>query len=73
MANAFRVTRSERVRHLNALTEIAWEAAAQGLGIAMPVYRSVRGKQGIVVYQQRVVSLVCRGHELLKIANINPQ
>ena len=37
------------------------------------VYRSVRGKQGIVVYQQRVVSLVCRGHELLKIANINPQ
>ena len=39
-------------------------------------------KQGIVVYQQpvlqrvaslRVVSLVLRGHVLLKISNINPQ
>ena len=46
------------------------------------VYRSVREKQGIVVYQQRVlqtvtslhvVSLVLRGHDLLKITNINPQ
>ena len=43
------------------------------------VYRSVREKQGIVVYQQRVlqrvtsVSLVFRGHDLLKITNINPQ
>ena len=46
------------------------------------VYRSVRGKQGIVVYQQRVlqtmtslrvVSLVFRGHDSLKITNINPQ
>ena len=46
------------------------------------VYRSVREKQGIVVYQQRVlqtvtslrvVSRVFRGHELLKITNINPQ
>ena len=46
------------------------------------VYRSVREKQGIVVYQQRVlqtvtslrvVSLVFRWHDLLKIANINPQ
>ena len=46
------------------------------------VYRSVREKQGIVVYRQRVlqtvtslrvVSLVFRGHDLLKIANINPQ
>ena len=46
------------------------------------VYRSVREKQGIVVYQQRVlqtvtslrvVSLVFRGHDLQKIANINPQ
>ena len=45
------------------------------------VYRSVREKRGIVVYGQRllqtvtslrVVSLV-RGHDLLKIANINPQ
>ena len=48
----------------------------------MNVYRSVREKQGIVVYRQRVlktvtslvvVSLVFRGHDLLKIANINPQ
>ena len=46
------------------------------------VYRSVREKQGIVVYRQRVlqtvtslrvVSLVFRGHDLQKIANINPQ
>ena len=46
------------------------------------VYRSVREKQGIVVYRQRVlqtvtslrvVSLVFRGHDLLKITNINPQ
>ena len=48
----------------------------------MNVYRSVREKQGIVVYRQRVlqtvtslvvVSLVFRGHHLLKIANFNPQ
>ena len=46
------------------------------------VYRSVREKQGNVVYLQRVyqtvtslrvVSLVFRGHYLMKIANINPQ
>ena len=46
------------------------------------VYRSVREKHGNVVYRQRVlqtvrslrvVSLVFRGHDLLKIANINPQ
>ena len=46
------------------------------------VYRSVREKQGVVVYQQRVlqtvtslraVSLVFGGHDLLKITNINPQ
>ena len=46
------------------------------------VYRSVREKQGHVVYRQlvlqtvtslRVVSLVFRGHDLLKIAIINPQ
>ena len=48
----------------------------------MNVYRSVREKQGIVVYRQRVlktvtslvvVSLVFRGHDLLEIANFNPQ
>ena len=46
------------------------------------VYRSVREKQRNVVYRQRglqtvtslgVVSLLFRGHDLLKIANINPQ
>ena len=46
------------------------------------VYRSVREKQGIVVYQQRVlqtvtslrvVSLVFRGQDPQKITNINPQ
>ena len=46
------------------------------------VYRSVREKQGNVVYRQRVlqtvtslrvVSLAFRGHDFLKIANINPQ
>ena len=48
----------------------------------MNVYRSVREKQGIVVYRQRVlktvtslvvVSLVFRGHDLLEIANFNPR
>ena len=48
----------------------------------MNIYRSVREKQGIVVYRQRVlqtvpslvvVSLVFRGHDLLKIANFDPQ
>ena len=46
------------------------------------VYRSVREKQGVVVYRQRVlqtvaslrvVSLVLRGHDPLKISYINPQ
>ena len=48
------------------------------------IYRSVREKQGNVVYRQRalqtvtslrVVSRVFRGHDLMKIAtiNINPQ
>ena len=46
------------------------------------VYHSVREKHGIVVYRLhvlqtvtslRVVSLVFRGHDLLKIANTNPQ
>ena len=46
------------------------------------VYRRDREKQGIVVYRQRVlqtvrslrvVSLVFRGHDPLKVANINSQ
>ena len=78
MANAFRVTRSERVHHRNALTEIAWEDAVQGLGMAMSTVESEK-KKGNVVYRLqtvtslRVVSLVFREHDLLKIANIDPQ
>ena len=84
----FRITWSERVfsqiRHRNALTEIGWEDAVQGLG--GNVYRSVMEKQriltGIVVNRQHVlqtvtsldvVSLILRRHEVLKIANFNPQ
>ena len=72
---------SQRVRHRNALTEIAWERRRTGTGRG-DVYRRVREKQENVVYRQRVsqtvrslsvVSLVFRGHDLLKIANINPQ
>ena len=89
-ANSFRVTQSERVffsqiRHRNALNEIAWEDAVQGLGMAMSTVASEKNRElfrGIVVYRQRVlqtvtslrvVSLVFRGHDLLKITNINPQ
>ena len=46
-----------QIRHRNALTEIAWEDAVQGLG--HNVYRSVIEKQGIVagiaVYRQRIL------------------
>ena len=48
--------------------------------MACNVYRSVREKQENVVYWERVlrralrvVSLVFRGHDLLKMANINSQ
>ena len=37
---AFQVTWSMRVRHQNTLTEIAWEDAVQGLGIAMSTVAS---------------------------------
>ena len=69
-----------QVGHRNALAEIAWVEAVLGLG--GNVYRSFREKQGIVVYRQCVlqtvtslvvVSLVFRRHDLLKIANFNPQ
>ena len=74
-----------QIRHRNALTEIAWEDAEQGLGMAMSTVGTEKNRellQGIVVYRQRllqtvtslvVVSLVFRGHDLLKIANFNPQ
>ena len=73
-----------QIRHRNAFTEITWEDAVQGLGGNL--YRSVIEKQGIVagivVYRQLflqtvtslgVASLVFRRHDLLKIANFNPQ
>ena len=79
-----------QIRHRNALSEIAWEDAEQGLSMAMfiacstlrdsrvrciekaqtrnktggnwgtgnNIYRSVREKQGIVVYRQRVLQTV---------------
>ena len=61
-----------------ALTEIAWEDARRTGTRHGNVCRSVREKQGNVVYRQtvtslRVVSLVFRGHDLRKFANINPQ
>ena len=60
---------------------MAWEDAVQGRGVAMSTVASEK-KQAIVGNRQhvlqtvtslRVVSLVFRGHDLLKIANINPQ
>ena len=84
-ANAFRVTWSERVFSSGmppkCLDRDCVERRRTGTRHGK-VYRSVREKQGIVVYQQRVlqtvtslrvVSRVFRGHELLKITNINPQ
>ena len=75
-----------QIRHCRiGFTEKAWEDAVQGLGMAMSTVASEKNREllrGIVVYRQRVlqtvtslrvVSLVFRGHDLLKIANINPQ
>ena len=73
-----------QIRHPNALTEIAWEEAKQGVG--GNVYRGVIEKQGIVagiiVYRQPVLqTVICVGiaspvfrrHDLMKIVNFNPQ
>ena len=55
-ANAFRVVWSERVRHRNALTQIAWENAVQGLGMAMSTVASEKNREmlfiGNVFYKQ---------------------
>ena len=43
-----------QIRHLNALTEIAWENAVQGLGMVVPTLASEKNRellQGIVVYR----------------------
>ena len=41
---SFRVTWSERVRHRNALTEITWEGAVQGQGMAMSAIASEKNR-----------------------------
>ena len=81
-ANAFRVTWSERVRHRNVLTEIAWEDAVQGQGMAMSTVLSKKKTGKCCLWATCFtnsdisacsVSLVFLGHDPLKIANINPQ
>ena len=69
-----------QIRDRNALNEIVWEDAVQGLGMAMSTVASVENREllfiGNVFYSDtslRVVLLVFRGLYLLKIANINPQ
>ena len=64
-------------------TEMPWDCVQRRrTGTRHNVYRCVREKHGNVVYRQcvlqtvtplRDVSLVFRGQDLLKIANINPQ
>ena len=68
-----------QVCHRNALTEIAWEDPVQALGMAMSTVASEKNRELLfisvlqTVTSLRVVSLVFRGHDLLKITNINPQ
>ena len=77
-----------QIHHRNAFTaftEITWEDAEQGLGMAMSTLTAEKIREllrGIFAYRQRVlqtvtslavVSLVFRGHDLLKIANFYPQ
>ena len=54
--NAFRVRWTERVRHRNALTEIAWKDAARGLGMAMSTVASEKNREllfiGSVFYKK---------------------
>ena len=56
ISHAFRVSWSEQVRHRNALTEIAWEDAVQGLGMAMSTVASEKNREmlfiGNVFYKQ---------------------
>ena len=89
-ANAFRVTWSKRVifsaqiRHRNALTEIAWEDAEQGLGIlgiAMSTVASEKNREllfiGNVFYKQWHLWVLFHQHfegtTVLKIANCIPK
>ena len=63
-----------QIRHRNAFTEIAWEDAEQGLGMAMSTLAAEKNREllrGIVVYRQRVLQTVTslavvslfRGHD----------
>ena len=70
-----------QIRHRNAFTEIAWEDAEQGLGMAMSTLASEKNR-GLLFIGKRVlqkvtslgvVSLAFRGLDLLKIANFDPQ
>ena len=70
-----------QIRHRNAFNGIAWEDAEHGLGMAMSTLVSEKNR-GLLFIGKRVsqkvtslgvVSLVFRGHDLLKIANFNPQ
>ena len=62
----------------NALPEIAWEDALQGIGMAMSSVASEKNRELLFIGQSvlqtmtslRVVSLVFRGHDPLKITNI---
>ena len=64
-----------QIRHRNALTEIAWEDAVQRIGMAMSTVASEKNRELLFVLQTvtslRVVALVFRRHNLLKITNIN--
>ena len=84
-ANAFRVTWSERIFFSDTPPKCLHRDCVGRRRTGTwhgNVYLSLREKQGIVVYRQRVlqrvtslgvVSLVFRRNDLLKIANFNPQ
>ena len=70
-----------QIRHRNALNEIVWEDALQGLGMAMSTVASEKNREllfiGNVFYKQWHISACCftsiSRARLLKVANINPQ
>ena len=60
------------------LTEIAWEDAEQGLGMAMSTIATEKNNELLFIATcltngDIVFSLVFQGDDLLKIANLNPQ
>ena len=80
-ANTFRVTWSERVRQRMPWPRLRGKTPHRPLGLAMSTVASEKNRENVVyrplvlqtVTSLRVVSLVFRGHDLLKIANINRQ